>query len=326
MPNKELTNSNFSNSKKHTFNSKNTLSPYIEIISKDSEFFPKNLFILPDCPDIIFVICNKHILNTFSISIVGTRNSSPLGNELSYKFSKELSSNNITIVSGMASGIDTQAHLGGTSIAVIACGFNHIFIPKNIPLIKSILDSGGVIISEYFPDTPPQKYTFLNRNRLVAAISNATLIIEAPLKSGALNTAETAYMLKKPVFAIPWNISLKRGEGCNSLIGSKANILISTKQIIDFFKLHNSFDLKQKNNSANSNLKTSLTSHSRIQNNSSMLISIPKEYAELYKYIKENEPVNKNSICASFKHISVSSINSTLVLMELKSFIKLKRQ
>ena len=246
--NETLINFTFPNSKKNTLNLKINSFPHIEIISKESEFFPKNLFILPDCPDILFVIGNKHILNSLSVSIIGTRNSSSLGNEIAYNFSKELSANNIIIVSGMATGIDTKAHLGGTSIAIIGCGFNHIFKPKNIDIINSILDSGGGIISEFFPDTPPQKFTFLNRNRLVAALSNATIVIEAPLKSGALNTADTAYILKKPIFAVPWNLNLKRGEGCNNLIASKATILLSTKQILDFFNSNEYFELRQKTN------------------------------------------------------------------------------
>lgn len=327
MSNNNLINPAFLNSKSQTYTPKIISLPHIEIISKESEFFPKNLLVLPDCPDILFVIGNKNILNNLSVSIIGTRNSSPLGNEIAYNFSKELSSNNIIIVSGMASGIDTQAHLGGQTIAIIACGFNHIFKRKNIQLINNILNSGGAIISEYFPDTPPQKYTFLNRNRLVAAISSATIVIEAPLESGAINTSQIAFNLGKSVFAIPWNIFLKRGEGCNALIANNAKILLSTKQIIDFFSLNKWFTLNRQNIFSNSEFNSSSKTYNTSPTGSpSTTPHIPKEFIEFYKYIKQNEPVNKNNIYAAFKHISISSINSKLVLMELQSFIKLKRK
>lgn len=87
----------------------------IKLIQKNSEYFPKKLYDLPDCPDVLFVLGNEKILNSFSISIIGTRNSSEQGNSIAYNLSKDLSSNNFTIVSGLASGIDSQAHLGTLS-------------------------------------------------------------------------------------------------------------------------------------------------------------------------------------------------------------------
>lgn len=316
--------------------------PQIQIISKDSEFFPKSLLVLPDCPEILFVIGNKKILNNFSISIVGTRNSSAFANEIAYNFSKELSLNNITIVSGMATGIDTQAHLGanqdlksiqnhtvsqnsnevikGTTIAIIACGFNHIFASKNISLINSILNSNGAIITEYFPDTPPQKFTFINRNRLIAAISNAIIVIEAPIKSGSLNTAQTAITLNKPVFAIPWNINLTRGQGCNKLIEKGANILINPLQILEYFNINVS-------KYSNSKFNTSASNHVSKQKLSTCLSrTIPQNFIELYNYISKNQPVNKNKIYSDFKYANISSLNSNLTLMELQSFIQIKRK
>ena len=138
-------------------------------------------------------------------------------------------------------GIDTNAHLGtfdnGKTIAIIACGFNYLFESQNEKIVKEILKNNGTIISEYFPDTPPQAFTFLRRNRLIATISNATVVIEAPIKSGSLNTAQTALKYNKKVFAIPWNINYIRGEGCNFLIQNKVSLLTNYKQILMYLNI-----------------------------------------------------------------------------------------
>lgn len=306
--------------------------PKIEIISKDSPYFPKNLLKLSDCPDILFTIGNKEILNSFSVSIVGTRNSSTQGNEIAFDMSQNLSSNNIVIVSGMASGIDTQAHLGAiNTIAIVACGFSHLFAKSNLEIINSIINSGGAIISEYFPNTPPQKYTFLNRNRLIAAISNATLVIEAPLKSGALNTAQIAKSLNKPVFSVPWNINLSKGKGCNSLLENGALLLTNYTQVLVYFKitssnLINPLPSSNIKSAINSNMNSNINSNINTNMNPSIKPNknIPKTFLPLYKYIKQNEPVSINQIILAFEADNISKINSNLVMMELQQYIKLQ--
>lgn len=306
---------NFYNSKTHVFSN-------FHIIPKESKYFPKNLLSLQDCPDILFVLGNKEILNSFCISIVGTRNSSALGNKIAFDFSKELSNNGITIASGMASGIDTNAHLGALNktIAVIACGFEHIFSKKNNTIIENIINSGGAIISEYFPNTPPQKFTFLDRNRLIAAISEATIIVEAPLKSGALNTVQTAQTLDKPVFSVPWNINLSKGQGCNKLIENGSHILLDSNQILNYFN-----KLPQTQSSQNLLLKTealNIISSSSADKSSKINSNIPSEYLPIYKYIYKNDYVTKNDIYLAFVNESISALNSKLTLMEINNLIK----
>lgn len=296
----------------------------IKLIFKKSLQFPKQLYNLADCPEMLFVLGNEQILNSFSISIVGTRNSSILGNNIALNLSKNLSNNNIVIVSGLASGIDTQAHLGVLSsnnpktIAIIACGFNHLLAnSKNIKLVKEILNNNGAIISEYFPDTPPQKFSFLKRNRLIAAISDITIVIEAPLKSGALNTAKIALSLNKKVFAIPWNIDTFRGEGCNTLIQNGAQLLTNHTQILTFFNLTNSTLSVPKPSSKNKSIIPLVTNSNKI---------IPKEFTSLYKYISKYEPISKENIYTYFSNENIADINSKLLLMELENIILLKRK
>ena len=291
----------------------------VKLITKKSPYFPKKLYDLPDCPEILFVLGNEKILDDFSISIVGTRNSSTTGNDIALDLSNNLSNNNIIIVSGLASGIDTQAHLGALSssnpktIAIIACGFNHLLTnSKNIKLIKKILDNNGAIITEYFPDTPPQKFSFLKRNRLIAAISETTIVIEAPLKSGALNTATTALSLGKKVFAIPWAINTFRGEGCNNLIQNGAHLLTNHTQILTYFNLANSCN--------------SFKDSSQTSSKNSCKQIIPKEFLNLYKCIIKNEPITKENIYTYFPNEKIADINSKLLLMELENLISLNRK
>ena len=301
-------------------NKNSYLSP-IKLISKDSAYFPKNLYKLPDCPEILFVLGNEKILNHFSLSMIGTRTSSKLGNEIAQELSSKLSSEGITIVSGMASGIDTHAHIGasldskktyGTTIAIVACGFEHIFTQKNTYLIEKIIKSGGAIISEYFPDTPPQPFSFLKRNRLVAAISEALIVVEAPLKSGALNTAQSALKLNKPVFAIPWSINLSKGEGCNNLLKNNAHVLTDYTQILSFFHI------SSKVNVTVSQLTNTTQAMSHTTN-------IPTEFKKLYHYISQNHPTTKDSIYSHFSSENIATINSKLILMELQNLIIVRR-
>lgn len=289
----------------------------IKILAKHSPEFPKNLLALSDCPEILFVLGNEKILNSLSISIVGTRNSSALGNNLALNTAKNLSNNNVIIVSGLASGIDTNAHLGSLSsnnpqtIAIIACGFNHIFSSsKNMHLINDILNNNGTILSEYFPDTPPQKFSFLKRNRLIAAISNATIVVEAPIKSGALNTAQISKSLNKPIFAYPWNIDTFRGEGCNNLIQHGAQLLTNYTQVLNCFNL----------SSCTSQTSSAPPSYNLSKPN------IPQQFNNLYKYIQKYQPVSKENIYEHFSNEKIADINSKLLMMELENLILFRRK
>ena len=216
------------------FSNKSLFEKYkIEEIEYESEYFPEGFKKLKNCPLKIHVCGNKELLKETCISIVGTRYSSQFGNELSFKISSELSTE-FTIVSGMATGIDQSAHKGSLegkkTIAIIAGGFESTISSHNYKIAKDILDSGGLILTEYENNIPPQNFTFLNRNRLIAAISLATIVIEAPIKSGAMSTAKHALLLSKPLYAVPWNLNYSKGAGCLELILNGALPLINSKQ------------------------------------------------------------------------------------------------
>ena len=180
---------------------------------------------------------NISLLNNNIISIIGSRKCTENGKALSYKFSYELSQYGITIASGLAVGIDTFAHLGsfnqkGKTIAVLGCGFNHIFPKENMNLYKKILDNDGLIVSEYPPDTKHQPKYFLERNRIVSGLSLGILVVEAQYRSGTSVTASLANLQGRKVFSIPHEIWNSNGVGTNKLIKNGAIAVTDTDDIL----------------------------------------------------------------------------------------------
>lgn len=183
----------------------------IKYIKRGEKNFPKKLEQLHDCPDILYVLGNEKILNDFSIGIVGARKCSRSGKELARNISKQLTRCNINIISGLAIGIDAASHEGcldeeGKTIAVLGGGVNKIYPKENIELYEKIIKKGGAIISEQLPNEPPTSICLHNRNRIIAALSDGLVVIEAREKSGSLVTAKYAKKLNKKIFAIPGNI------------------------------------------------------------------------------------------------------------------------
>ena len=147
----------------------------------------------------------------------------------------------ITIASGMAKGIDSAAHIGtmeagGKTIAVLGNGFNHIFPKENIELYKEIIRKGGLIVSEYPPDTEAKSNLFLERNRIVSGLSIGVLVVEAAHRSGTSVTAKLAESQGRKVFVLPHEIDDKYGVGTNNLIKKGAILITSTRDIINNFK------------------------------------------------------------------------------------------
>ena len=181
---------------------------------------------------------NLELLNNPIISIVGSRSCSENGKNLSRKFAYELSQCGITIVSGLAKGIDTFAHLysykeKGKTIAVLPNGFNHIFPKENIDLYEKILDNDGLIISEYPPNTKSKSKYFLERNRIVSGLSLGVLVVEAAHRSGTSVTAQLAKLQGRKVFALPHEIWDSHGVGTNRLIKAGATLVTCVEDIFD---------------------------------------------------------------------------------------------
>ena len=157
---------------------------------------------------------------------------------MAFRFAYELAKQGIVVISGLARGIDTCSHLGavkanGQTIAVLGSGFGHIYPEENKGLCKEIIQKGGAILTEYTPETKPEKMHFPARNRLISGLSNGVLVVEAKEKSGTLITVDYALDQGKDVFIIPSNITSKNSDGTNSLIQQGAKLVTKVEDILE---------------------------------------------------------------------------------------------
>ena len=172
-------------------------------------------------------------------AIVGTRSYSPYGKEVALKIGRELAAAGLTIVSGLAPGVDTFAHQGtleakGRTIAVLGTGVDEksIYPKTNIALSRKIIKEGGCLLSEYPPGTHGSKTTFPRRNRIISGLSIGVLVVEAKMKSGSLITANWAKKQGKKLFAIPGNIYSPTSKGCHYLIKEGAKLVEGAEDIL----------------------------------------------------------------------------------------------
>lgn len=217
----------------------------IDIISILEKEYPEKLRNIYDKPVVIFIKGNKKILNEKSIAVVGSRQASHYGKLISENMSYNLSINNINVISGLAIGVDSYAHIGalkklnikqpqlrGKAIAVIGNGIDRIYPEENRELAEQIVKSGGVIISEYIVGRKPERKNFPERNRIISGLSDGVLVVEAKERSGALITAEFAMNQGKEVYAIPGNINNINSIGTNQLLKDGANFVTNINDIL----------------------------------------------------------------------------------------------
>ncbi len=253
----------------------------------------------------IYVEGNYNILNNNSIAMVGSRKCTMYGWEQAIKFSKELSANGICIVSGMAIGIDKASHIGaksdcGKTIAVLAGGFEDIYPEENKPLFYEIIENGGCIVTEYSPKEKTKSTNFPKRNRIISGIAQATLIVEAELRSGSLITARHTIQQKKPLFCIPSNLDNSKGVGTNKLIKEGATLVTGVDDILDKLNI----EKKTKNIVNDKNIKS----------------GIKKEYRKIYNSLA-NIPMTVDEISWKSKK-DISEVNNILTMLELEGYVK----
>ncbi|MBO7218449.1 MAG: DNA-processing protein DprA, partial [Clostridia bacterium] len=192
-------------------------------------------------PIILYCKGNVKLLNSPCVGVVGTRRATKYGKEVTYDMVKDIASSGITVVSGLADGIDEVAHnatldVKGKTIAVIASGFNYIYPSANQPLYNKILSNGGLVVTEYKMNEKPQSYNFPVRNRIIAGLSKAVIVAEATEKSGSMHTKNYALDYGREVFAIPGRVTDIYSNGCNKLIkNGQATMLLSSKDVVDFY-------------------------------------------------------------------------------------------
>lgn len=213
----------------------------VKIVSFLDKGYPKNLLRFPDFPPILFIRGEIREDDDLALAIIGTRKASEYSKMVAYRLAKEFSDYGITIVSGLARGIDSFAHKGaiennGRTIAVLGCGIDICYPPENKKLIEEIIEKGAVI-SEFNISTPPESYNFPLRNRIIASLSLGVIAVEAPIASGVLNTCEWAANYGIEVFACPGPIFKKENEGTNKLIKDGAHIVTKVEDILERLSL-----------------------------------------------------------------------------------------
>ena len=313
-------------------------------IKKEDKNYPLELLKIEKSPEKLYAIGNIELLqNQNMFGIVGSRNCTEYGRKVANNFASELSSMNITIISGMAVGIDTSAHIGamdkkGKTIAVLGGGFNNIYPESNEWLFHKILLLGGLIISEYEPNVEADTKNFPKRNRIISGLSKGILVVEAEHRSGSTITANYAKNQKKKVYAIPSNIYSPQGIGTNKLIRDGAILVTKPSQIgSDIFKKSNEeenliskINKESSNNQFNqtNNLnsgkkiisKSDLTHNSKSTPNLITNQVIPEEYMVIYNILK-NGPTHINEIAKQTK-TSIAELNSVLTIMEIEGYIR----
>lgn len=208
-----------------------------EIITVWDEEYPQLLKKIYDPPILFYLLGSLTDKDQYSIAIVGTRQPTNYGKIQTEKISAELSGQGITIVSGMARGIDSIAHnsaikSGGRTIAVVGTGLNVIYPPENKKLFEKIAESGAVI-SEFVLGTKPDAQNFPRRNRLISGLCLGVIIIETGIAGGAMQTAAFALDQNREVFALPGNVGVKQADGTNLLIQkSEAKLIRSAEDVI----------------------------------------------------------------------------------------------
>ncbi len=274
----------------------------ITIINIRDEIYPQKLLSIEQPPPVLFIKGKLEDVDDYSVAIVGTRNTTAYGRQVAQELSQFLARNGITVVSGLARGVDSVAHTaavneGGRTLAVLGCGVDVVYPPEHRRLSERIIEQGA-LISDYYPGTPPEGINFPPRNRIISGLSMATVIVEAGEKSGALITAEFAASQGREVFAVPGSIYAPRSKGTNRLIRDGA------LPLIDFNELLAALDLTQ--------IEEYRYAKKVIQKD---------EIETLLSDVIKNEPLHIDEI-KNTTGLSMEKVSAALVMMELKGMVR----
>jgi DNA processing protein len=215
----------------------------ITILTIEDHDYPKKLKEIDLPPAVLYMLGDITPADEWAIAVVGTRRMSGYGKQVTTALADYLANHGITVVSGMARGIDAAAHTnalkaGGRTIAVLGSGVDVIYPPENRKLYDQIIENGAVI-SDYPPGTAPEASNFPPRNRIISGLSSATVVIEAGRKSGALITSNFAAEQGREVFAVPGNIFAAQCKGTNYLIQQGARPLVDFDELLEILQFQN---------------------------------------------------------------------------------------
>lgn len=297
---------------------------YIKIEYTDP-IYPKKLLQIDNYPKELYILGNYELLNKQqTVAIIGSRDCTEYGRKHATYFAQELSKEGICVISGMAIGIDTCAHIGaveneGRTIAVLGGGFNKIYPKENEWLFHKILANNGCIITEHEPNVEADKRNFPKRNRIVSALSEVTLVIEAEYRSGTAITVGYAKKQRKIVCCLPSNIDSRCGIGTNIMLQEGAKLITKPNEIVEIVKDKN-INIEKVNNMQPKNKSTKIKKTVNSKQNEKIKKEIPKEYEEIYNIIG-NKQLHINEICRISKK-TMKEITTVLTMLELEDFIE----
>lgn len=207
------------------------------LVLREDAQYPPLLRQIAHPPHLLYVYGETDLTDRFPVAVVGTRRASAYGLTHTREIAAELAQTGVCVVSGLALGIDAAAHVGaldggGRTVAVLGSALDKPYPQENEPLMRRILESGGSVVSEYAPGTPPSRYSFLQRNRIIAGMCLGTLVTEGPRRSGALNTATRTLENGREVFALPGNVDSPGAQLPNMLISEGARLVTGAADIL----------------------------------------------------------------------------------------------
>lgn len=275
----------------------------IRFISCDEEEYPKRLRQIYDYPYGIYVKGNLPSEEKKSIAIVGARKSTTYGREMARAFARELAKEGVEIISGLARGIDANAHIGciegkGKTYGILGCGIDKIYPRDNIELFVQMEKTGG-IISEYGLGVEPLSHQFPVRNRIISGMSDGILVVEAAKKSGSLITAEQGLEQGREIFALPGRSIDRQSEGCNLLIQKGAKLVLSVSDIL---------------------LEMGINCEKKLNINKNLIDSLANREKLVY-YCLSLEPKYIDDIARECK-MTLQETMSILFILELNGYIK----
>lgn len=274
------------------------------VLTLDDPDYPALLRELPDSPPVLYVKGTLLDDDRWAVAFVGTRRASAYGRDMTHSLVSSLVSAGITIVSGLALGIDAAAHraaleAGGRTIAVLGCGIDQVYPPDHHHLAAAIAGSGA-LVTEFPPGTQPEAKNFPVRNRLISGLSLGVVVVEAPADSGALITADCAAEQGRDVFAVPGNVTARTTAGTNRLIQNGAKLVVDGNDILDELNL----------------TRTTVETRAQVR---AVAPDTPVEAA--LADLLGDEPLHIDDLVRR-SGLTITEVSSTLALMELKGIAR----
>ena len=275
---------------------------HVTVLTWEDDAYPSLLKQIYAPPPVLYVRGTLTVDDEWAVGMVGTRRATSYGKQVARMLGEDLARSGVTVVSGLARGIDGVAHqaaldAGGRTIAVTACGLDSVYPPEHRKLAHAIVEKGAMV-SDYPLGTRPEARNFPPRNRIISGLSLGTVVVEAGHKSGALITAEFALEQGREVFAVPGNIVSRTSVGCNRLIRDGARMVLGVQDILE---------------------ELNLTMIEHQAEARAVLPTDPTE-AQLLSLVSDN-PTHVDEICRQ-SALPIHEVSSTLAMMELKGMVR----